>query len=343
MSHNYRLMPKPGLVPVVRQPKTTNSVRSTLQPRQAPQNTRLAVVSRAKPAQQPQKQKVQERPRETPQKQQAQAPARQAPLPPRQKFTKVVSQNGGNRYQPRQVQLPAVKGGNTQAPTDNNLKKIYNVGTGRILVITACGPSMKQVDIAQLQNHPMIDIVSINKPDKRIHPTNYWAFCDQSQYVRNKEAFESYTGILINPVSVRARHKNQVLIKVRQGAGFSKDLNQGYYIGRSSTYAMMQVAYYMNYDKIFIFGCDMSSDENGAMWSYGDNPDVSADTRNKRFEKEAEHYLHGAKLLTEQERAKYVFCSSYLKWEFVKHYQQLDHKLAVAQVLQLANSMNLRK
>ncbi len=219
------------------------------------------------------------------------------------------------------------------------IRELHNSGKGKLLIMIACGPSILEVDLEKLKGHPLIDMMSINKPDPRVHPTKYWAFCDQSQYVRNKDTFEDYQGIVINTWSVRARHKNQILIKNKSGKGFSKDLLRGYYIGRSTTFANMQTAYWMNYDKVYIFGCDMCKPPNSdGMHFYGRNQDVDPAIRATRFAKEAEHYLNGSKQLSSEERKKFVFCSEYNPWSFVKNFEKMDHRVAVDHILEVANS-----
>lgn len=221
-----------------------------------------------------------------------------------------------------------------------DISKLKNIGVGRLLVMVACGPSILEADLPRLKNNPMVDIMSINKPDPRLHPTKYWVFCDQSQYTRNREIFDSYPGTLINAWSVRARHKNQILIRNRSGKGFSKNLDQGYYIGRSTTFANMQTAYWMNYDKVFIFGCDMCKPPNtDQLHFYGVNQDVEPSIRAKRFAKEAEHYSIGAKQLNTIDRSKFVFCSAYNPWPFVREFEQMDHREAVDYILKMASEL----
>ena len=221
---------------------------------------------------------------------------------------------------------------------------LKNVGLGRILIMIACGPSIMEVDLPKLKEHPLIDMMSINKPDPRVHPTKYWVFCDQSQYTRNKETFEQYKGTLINAWSVRARHEGQILIRNRSGKGFSKNLLQGYYIGRSTTFANMQTAYWMNYDKVYIFGCDLCKPPGSdSLHFYGRNQDVDPSVRAKRFAKEAEHYMLGSKQMNLIERKKFVFCSEYNPWPFVKEFERMDHRKAVDHILEKANQMQKQK
>lgn len=233
---------------------------------------------------------------------------------------------------------------NPLAVQHNNLLKEYKdsidrircIGNSKILVIVACGPSILEADLEKLKGVPEIDLMCVNKPEVRLWPTPYWMFCDQSQFARNKDAWEHYNGQVINASSVRARHKRQILIKSISGRGFSRDLGKGFYIGRSSTYAAMQVALWMNYPKVYLFGVDMCAVD-GKLHFYGKNPDVNDNQRVQRFDREAESYLYAATdVLKAEERARFVFCSSYNKYKFVDYYQRLHQKKAVDIILEEA-------
>lgn len=223
-------------------------------------------------------------------------------------------------------------------PKINALK---NSGRGKILIIVAVGPSILEAKLEKFKNNDNIDIMAINKPDDRIWPCKYWCFCDQSQYNRNKEKFNSYMGTLINTGNVLARKDNQILVKTLNGKGFSRNLTNGYHVGRSSTYAAMQAAYWMDYDKIYIFGCDMGEVElevNGSkrkmVHSYGVNPDVTREARLDRFKFEADHYDHAAsKILSKSEISKFAFCTTYNKWPFIEKFENMDHRTAHKMIL----------
>lgn len=214
----------------------------------------------------------------------------------------------------------------------DKIMRLKNSGKGKVLVILGCGPSVSEVDFAPLKHHPLVDMMTINKPNLSVWPTKYWAFCDNSQYKRNKEAFEQYDGMLINSGSIRAQHRNQVLIRNKPGKGFSRDLIKGFYIGRSTVYANMQTALYMNYDKIYIFGMDMCR-VGDKLHFYGVNPDVPESNRISRFQAEAEHYFYAAGLLKVEDRSKFYICSKYNPWPFVEKFNRLDHNNAVDHIL----------
>lgn len=167
--------------------------------------------------------------------------------------------------QPKGIQLRRTMAGSKMLinAADVNISRLKDVGKGRILVIVGNGPSILEAPLERLKNVEPIDIMSINKPDKRLWPTRWWAFCDQSQCMRNPDQWHDLKVHVITSTAVRSkdRTENRTIVRTRQGRGFSKDLTQGYHISRSSVYANMQTAYYMNYDKIFIFGC-LPDDEN---------------------------------------------------------------------------------
>lgn len=218
-----------------------------------------------------------------------------------------------------------------------SINRIKNIGVGKILIIIANGPSINEVDLKLLTNHPKIDIMCINKPDMRVWPSKYWAFCDQSQYNRNVDIFNSYQGLLINSPAVKARKQNQIVLRSISGTNFSKDLTRGFYIARSTVYANMQTALWMGYDNIFIFGIDMCLVDGKAHF-YGQNPDVKTDERVRRFAKEAENYAKAYSILSPEERNKFKMCSSYNPWAFADMFGKIDHKIAVLEILKLANT-----
>jgi len=222
---------------------------------------------------------------------------------------------------------------------DSNYHKIAdirNCGIGRFLVMIACGPSILENDFSILKEVETIDIMSINKPLKSIWPTKYWAFCDNSQYERNKSLFNQYGGTLINSNSIKQRKNNQILISPKLITGISRNLHDGYVIGKSSVYANIQTALWMNYDKIFIFGVDMCA-VNGKLHYYGVNPDVKENIRLERFKKEADNYNIMASKLPDDIRKKIYFCSSYNTWPFVDKFNKWDHETALTKILEYAS------
>jgi len=224
----------------------------------------------------------------------------------------------------------------------DKIRALRGSGQNRILIILACGPSVNDAQLHSLLNHPKIDIMCINKPESRVWPSKFWMFCDQSQYLRNQDYWAPYGGTILNASSVRATHQNQIMMRTISGKGFSRDMTKGFHIGRSTTYAAMQVALYMGYNKIYIFGCDMSA-VNGQMHRYGQNPDVANDNRAKRFAKEAEHFAYGTSNMKDYEKHKFTFCSRHNPFDFIKQYENLDERDAHETIILKADELMTKK
>lgn len=220
------------------------------------------------------------------------------------------------------------------------IRSLRNKGLGRLLIIVGNGPSLNEIDTAKLRNHSHIDVMSVNKPDHRLWPTKYWSFFDMSQYRRNEDLWMSYNGIIINSTAIKKQKESSMQVKNLGGKGFSRDLSKGLHIGRSSVFASMQLAYWMNYSHIYILGCDMNADGiDGKLHFYGTNPDVDPNVRKERFEKEAEYYDFAADVLNEDERKRFTFVSSANKWPFVARYNKMDHQNSADKIVTHADQL----
>jgi hypothetical protein len=226
------------------------------------------------------------------------------------------------------------------------VRALRNAGAGRILVVVASGPSVNEVDLTPLKEHALVDTLSINTPHPALNPTTYWAFCDDDVYDRDPELFHTYPGVILNSWNVRAARpevlnaENQVLIPYvdEMSLPFSRNLLQGYVLGKSTTYASLQTALWMNYDKVFVFGCDMCRPPGAKHLHFqGGLHEMEPGEREERFALEAEHYLLAARHLTPTERSKFIFCSAYNPWPFLRYFGHLDHREAVEHVLRLAS------
>lgn len=216
----------------------------------------------------------------------------------------------------------------------NDIYKIQGVGSGKVLIIIGNGPSIQEVPLEKLKGHSRIHLMSINKPYSKIWPTEYWAFCDASQYQRHQDIWQDYNGIIINSTSINNIKQNTIQVRALHGNGFSNDLIRGFYIGRSTVFANMQTAVWMGYEHIYIFGVDMNPDGiNGHLWFYGVNPDAEPGQRGQRFQAESEFYDKAIEHMQPWEISRFTFCSNYNKWPFVDKYSRLDHTLAVDIIL----------
>ena len=229
-----------------------------------------------------------------------------------------------------------------EAPPESlaKIREIRGKGRHKILIIIGNGPSISEVPLGIFKNIDKIDTLSINKPDPRIWPTSYWAFFDVSQMRRHEALHNNYNGYIFNSTAIKKQKAKSMMFKNIGGQGFSKDLVKGIHIGRSSVYASMQIALWMEYEHVYIFGCDMNpAGINGKLHFYGNNPDVEPTIRANRFKKEAEYYTKAVKVLTESERKRFTFCSEYNPWEFVNDYCSLSHKSAPDIILEHVRSL----
>jgi len=269
------------------------------------------------------------------------APIVARPLPqPTPRPHNTPGRAGGIVVPPRRPPTPRpptrrVQHVNPPLPDGDNARRIAELagrGQGRVLVIVGNGPSLSEVDLTPLKHLSVVDIMSINKPHPQLWPTAYWAFCDPSQYRRHTKEWSEYNdGVIINSMGIKEQKHNSIRVRNLGGEGFSRDLLQGFYVGRSTVYANMQTAYWMDYQHVYIFACDMNPDGlDGKLWFYGVNPDVPPALRRTRFEAEARHYDVAATQLDEGERARYTFCSAYNPWPFVDWFNRMDHREAVA-------------
>lgn len=345
----YRLTPKPGLIRAGRFVKTKINPKIVVQ---KPGNTAKVIMPKTKP---PQVKRVKFGQPRAPNQARPQLPAQNPVKPTPPKVASVPANKNRNVSVDRRPKHPKhdrkskvrTSRDRAQAKYTNAIQDLKDLGKGRILVMVACGPSISEVDFSLIAAHPMVDFMNINKPYEPIFDyVRWWVFCDQSQYLRNSSIFDSYRKTIINAWSVRARNPNQILIRNKPGRGFSKNLLQGYHIGRSTTYANMQTAYWMNYDKVYIFGCDMDpkgAEKFGKLHHYGTNPDVDPKIRVKRFEQEASHYMNGANALSPSEKMRFIFCNAYNPWPFMDEFPTLDHRTAVPEILKAADTAKVVK
>jgi hypothetical protein len=238
------------------------------------------------------------------------------------------------KQSPGRVNKPTVKVVTRDPPeaSTRKLRELRNSCVGRTLVIIANGPSVLEVDTTKLLANPRVDIMSINKPDLRVWPTKYWLFCDISQLKRHNDLWSRYNGYIFNSTMIQETRPGTIHIKNIPGFGFSTDLASGFHIGRSSVYAAMQVALWLGYDKIYIFGIDMGAvtvDGKEMLHFYGINQDCTPDSRKKRFIEEAKYYDEASRSLPADIRRKFYFCSSYNKFDFVNRFNKLDQHEAI--------------
>ena len=205
------------------------------------------------------------------------------------------------------------------------IKNLKGTGQNKFLIILGNGPSLSEIDTKQFKNINNLYLCTINVPDERVWPTQYWAFYDRSQFHKHKERYHSYTGTIFNSTGIKEPNIRSIKFRHSPGIGYSHDVSKGLYVGMSSVYATIQIATYMNFDKIFILGCDMneSVDINRTHF-YGVNSDVEPHERRRRFVKEANWYNHMAENVDVSIRNKIVFCSKGINtWPFMNSFSSV--------------------
>lgn len=227
------------------------------------------------------------------------------------------------------------------AESTARIATLRNAGRGKLLVILGNGPSISEANLEQLRGNLSIQILTVNKPDPRVWPTDYWAFFDTSQFRRNEDLWNSYNGFIFNSTAIKRQKGSSMQFRNIAGKGWSRDLLKGLHIGRSSVFASMQIGAWMGHEHVYIFGCDMDPQGlNGRLHFYGQNPDVPEEKRKERFAKEAAFYDHAADQMTADERLRFTFCSAYNRWPFVEKYGRMDHREAVEHILKHAKQLS---
>ncbi len=215
------------------------------------------------------------------------------------------------------------------------VSKLKNSAQGQYIVILGNGPSLLEVDTNILKKYDSIKLCTINVPDSRCWPTPYWAFYDRSQYHRHKELYHTFNGTLFNSTGIKEHNDNSIKFKHIQGLGYSKDINYGIYVGMSSVFATIQICMFMNFNRIYVVGCDMNQDmDSGQTHFYGVNPDVAPEERKKRFKKEANWYDKMVEALSAEEKNKIIFCSKGInKWPFMNHFTTVEPSQATSFII----------
>lgn len=238
-------------------------------------------------------------------------------------------------HQSRSIPTKAPPALRVQPPvktTTANIEQYRGIGTNKDLIIVGNGPSHAMAPLQLLKGLLNVDIMSVNKPDERLWPTTSWVFCDNTQRDRHRAIWETYTGPCFNTPSVKDERSNTVRLSSMTNFGFSDEITKGVFIGRSSVYTAMQIALWMGYDHIYIFGCDMGPVD-GRLYPWGSNPDVSDAVRAKRFEGEALNYQWAADNLDPAKRSRFTFCTEFNPFPFVKQFNALGHQEAVYHIV----------
>lgn len=210
----------------------------------------------------------------------------------------------------------------------SSVAALKDIGLNKDLIIVGNGPSKASVPLELLKDY---DIISVNRPDLRIWPTKYWVLCDKAQYKWNQEYADTYKGTLIAGANVLAPQSTR--IGSIGGKGFAFNPLNGVYIGRSTVYVSMQLAVYMGYRRIYIFGHDQSDAGTGKFYEWGSNPFVKDSERSRRFQREAESFTWASQNLIESIRKRFFFCSKWNPFPYIDKFNRLDEMISIPHIL----------
>lgn len=231
--------------------------------------------------------------------------------------------------------IDAVQSRTTDRPRALPPTAVQGVGAGRVLVIVANGPSHREAALDRLKHVDNIDLLSINKPDPRIWPTTYWCMCDQNQIDDHRNLWREYIGTILAGSAVGSTTARTVRFRVtRDRDRFEFDLQRrSVPNGLTTTFVAMQIAIWMNYDRVYVFGLDMGRGPNGNLYAWGENPRVGGLQRERKFAEEATSFQWMADHVSPAILKRFTLCSSYNIWPFTGAFENLPHLEAVDEIL----------
>lgn len=219
----------------------------------------------------------------------------------------------------------------------------YAVKNQRSLAIFANGPSLNEAGIERLRGAPGLDLLAINTPHPSI-PLNdyhYWLFVDMDVATRHADLVQQYEGTFISCLRLpTARHV--MSFKLLRGSGFSRNICEGYYTGRSSTYVALQFAIEKQYKRIFVFGLDMNPVDGNCFFGPHADPHNAPAIRARRFEAEAIFLKFAAYDLTDAERSSIVLCGRAKDWDFCRYFERWPVEKAVSRILDSLSGVQAR-
>ena len=221
-------------------------------------------------------------------------PYRGSPAPPRPRETRPLTRSSIDR-----------------------IRGLRGVGAGRRLLIVASGPTVARVDFSGLDRGTS-DVLIVNRPYQPLMDlAKWWAVNDMPVVMKHLDQIRAFKGTFICGSSAFIPGRDSIKVPALAGRGFSMDLSQGFYLGRSTTLSSLQVAGWMDYASIFVLGCDMSAE--GNLYHDGSAPlGMTESTRKKRFDTEAEYWAYAAKSMPVELRQKTTFVGDLNPYPFVR-------------------------
>ncbi len=140
------------------------------------------------------------------------------------------------------------------------MEQFKNLHKGKRCFVIGNGSSLNQLDLSLLEKEITLGCNNIHLM-KDFKP-KYWCISDWWVADKIKADIDKWGSEIIKFSS--DRHHNKIMplfnnchvIKVLEGSGFSDDMAKGFYQGYSVTYFMLQIAYYMGCNPIYLIGID---------------------------------------------------------------------------------------
>jgi hypothetical protein len=212
-----------------------------------------------------------------------------------------------------------------------NVAELQNSGIGKDLVVLASGPSLAEIDTARLLQFPHVHCLSINTPDPRCWPTDYWMLLDRGQWDYHKELIPLYQqtpGTILCGVQGRVDGlplgDRDVRLPLR-GPG-TWGVHPPFHLGRSSSYVAAQFGLYCDYRRVLLLGVDMCLVE-GRTHFYESECDPAV--RLQAFEAEARCWDEAVRHLRPEDRARIWFCSAYNPWDCKNQFRTVSQQRVV--------------
>ncbi len=186
------------------------------------------------------------------------------------------------------------------------IKKYQNKHKGERVFIIASGPSLRKEDVMVLKNEYTIAVNSTITLCREINwkPTYYCigdaeVFLRCREYIINAEFIECFADINLKkylknssfiPCYFETRHNGVAYLekskRVKKHTRFIMDAySKGIYTARSITYSAIELAAFMGFSEIYIYGVDNSYDKNKAHFSKEGNVDDENNRVNVIFQK----------------------------------------------------------
>ena len=199
----------------------------------------------------------------------------------------------------------------TQIPVgcqpDRTIIKYRNWGIGKQLLILGNGPSLNRISVESVKSRGLTCMGVNNIKDDFWQP-EFWSVNDTQKALELKKQIGNYKGTIFSVLPKKTTLGEFIKLKNISTTQWSTDLSNGVVLGRSTVFLCLQVAFWMNFDKIFVAGIDMNPRESGNLHFYGTNTTIDPEKRKGRFINESVCYDNMIKSLSSTDLEKITLC-----------------------------------